>query len=68
MRQKRWLELIKDYDPENDYHPGKENVVADARKVRLESNRIKSYQIILTPDIMKQIRESQIEVVKEEHI
>jgi hypothetical protein len=30
MRQRRWLELIKDYDLEVHYHPGKENVVADA--------------------------------------
>ena len=27
---KRWLELIKDYDLEVHYHPGKANVVADA--------------------------------------
>ncbi|KAK1651111.1 hypothetical protein QYE76_068916 [Lolium multiflorum] len=31
MRQRRWLELIKDYDMEIHYHPGKANVVADAR-------------------------------------
>ena len=30
MRQRRWLELIKDYDCEILYHPGKANVVADA--------------------------------------
>ncbi|WVZ96422.1 hypothetical protein U9M48_042060 [Paspalum notatum var. saurae] len=30
MRQRRWLELIKDYDAEIHYHPGKANVVADA--------------------------------------
>jgi hypothetical protein len=30
MRQKRWLELIKDYELEIHYHPGKANVVADA--------------------------------------
>jgi len=30
MRQRRWLELIKDYDIEVHYHPGKANVVADA--------------------------------------
>jgi hypothetical protein len=29
MRQRRWLELIKDYDLEVHYHPGKANVVAD---------------------------------------
>ena len=30
MRQRRWLELIKDYDLVIDYQPGKTNVVADA--------------------------------------
>jgi hypothetical protein len=30
MRQRRWLELIKDYDLEVHYHLGKANVVADA--------------------------------------
>jgi hypothetical protein len=30
MRQKRWLELIKDYNLNVHYHPGKANVVADA--------------------------------------
>ena len=30
MRQRKWVELIKDYDPEIHYHSGKANVVADA--------------------------------------
>ena len=30
MRQRRWLELIKDYNLEIHYHLGKANVVADA--------------------------------------
>jgi hypothetical protein len=30
MRQRIWLELIKDYDLEVHYHPGKANVVVDA--------------------------------------
>jgi hypothetical protein len=29
MRQRRWVELIKDYDCIIDYHPGKENLVTD---------------------------------------
>ncbi|KAA3473552.1 integrase [Gossypium australe] len=29
LRQRRWLELIKDYELIIDYHPGKANVVAD---------------------------------------
>ncbi|GKB88339.1 putative reverse transcriptase domain-containing protein [Tanacetum coccineum] len=30
MRQRRWLELLSDYDCEIRYHPGKANMVADA--------------------------------------
>ncbi|GJZ68884.1 putative reverse transcriptase domain-containing protein [Tanacetum coccineum] len=38
MRQRRWLELLSDYDCEICYHPGKANVVADAlsRKERVK--------------------------------
>ena len=32
MQQRRWIELIKDYDCVIDYHPGKTNIVADALK------------------------------------
>jgi hypothetical protein len=30
MRQMKWLDLIKDYDCEINYHPSKSNIVADA--------------------------------------
>ena len=30
MRQRRWMEFLEDYDFTLHYHPGKENVVADA--------------------------------------
>nr|GEU96227.1 reverse transcriptase domain-containing protein [Tanacetum cinerariifolium] len=38
MRQRRWLELLADYDCEIHYHPGKANVIADAlsRKERIK--------------------------------
>jgi hypothetical protein len=34
LRQRRWLELIKDYDPGINYHPGKANMVADTLSQR----------------------------------
>jgi hypothetical protein len=40
MRQRRWLELIKDYDLEVHYHPGKANVVADALSRKSQCNYV----------------------------
>jgi hypothetical protein len=42
MRQQRWLELIKDYDCCIFYHPGKENVVADALSKKSQGGVVKS--------------------------
>ena len=38
LRQRRWLELIKDYDCTIECHPGKANVVADALSRQPESS------------------------------
>jgi hypothetical protein len=40
MRQRRWLELIKDYDLEIHYHPSKANVVADALSRKAHCNHL----------------------------
>jgi hypothetical protein len=40
MRQRRWLELIKDYDLEGHYHPRKANVVADALSRKVHCNHL----------------------------
>jgi hypothetical protein len=55
MRQRRWLELIKDYDLEVHYHPGKANVVADAlsRKVHCNCLSVESYNETLCAEMQK---------------
>jgi hypothetical protein len=40
LRQKRWLELIKDYDLGINYHSGKANVVADSLSLRSNANHL----------------------------
>ena len=42
MRQQRWLELIKDYNLEVHYHPGKANVVADALSQKSHCNTMEA--------------------------
>ncbi|GKD36622.1 putative reverse transcriptase domain-containing protein [Tanacetum coccineum] len=70
MRQRRWLELLADYDCEIRYHPGKANVVADAlsRKERIKPLRIRSLIMTVHPKLPSQILEAQTEALKEENI
>jgi len=55
MRQRRWLELIKDYDLEVHYHPGKANMVADAlsRKHRCNCLLVTSFTETLCHEMGK---------------
>ena len=55
MRQRRWLELIKDFDLEVHYHPGKANVVADAlsRKSHCNCLTVKTMDLTLCHEIEK---------------
>jgi hypothetical protein len=45
MRQQRWLELIKDYELEIHYHPGKANVVADALSRKSQVNMLAAHSM-----------------------
>ena len=45
MRQRRWLELIKDYDLEINYHEGKANMVADALS-RKKEHTLGSFRVL----------------------
>ncbi|GKB51331.1 putative reverse transcriptase domain-containing protein [Tanacetum coccineum] len=53
MRQRRWLELLADYDCEICYHPGKANVVADAlsRKKRTKPLRVRALILTVHPKL-----------------
>jgi thioester reductase-like protein len=46
LRQRRWLELIKDYDLGITYHPGKANVVADALSRRSHVNMLATRELL----------------------
>jgi hypothetical protein len=46
MKQRRWLELIKDYKLEVHYHPGKANVVADALSHKVHCNYLPAVCLI----------------------
>ncbi|GJY36201.1 putative reverse transcriptase domain-containing protein [Tanacetum coccineum] len=70
MRQRRWLELLSDYDCEIRYHPRKANVVADAlsRKERSKPLRVRALVMTIGLDLPKQILNAQIEARKPENI
>nr|XP_027121946.1 uncharacterized protein LOC113738868 [Coffea arabica] len=48
MRQRRWMELLEDYDCTINYHPGKANVVADAlsRKAQVAGLMVKEWEML----------------------
>ncbi|GJZ64509.1 putative reverse transcriptase domain-containing protein [Tanacetum coccineum] len=70
MRQCRWLELLADYDCEIRYHPGKENVVADALswKEGIKPLRVRSLVMTIHPNLPSRILKAQTKALKEENI
>nr|GEW75179.1 reverse transcriptase [Tanacetum cinerariifolium] len=55
LRQRRWIELLSDYDYEIRYHPGKANVVADAlsQKERNKPLRVRALMMTVHNDLPK---------------
>ena len=68
MRQRRWLDVLKDYDCEILYHPGKANVVADALSHKVSATPIRDLCLRMTVItlLLERIREAQVEGLKEE--
>ncbi|GJV01904.1 retrotransposon protein, putative, ty3-gypsy subclass [Tanacetum coccineum] len=60
MRQRRWLELLKDYDANIQYHPGKANVVANTLS-RKNSRIMVCYiaSLNIEPNLILRIKEAQ---------
>nr|GEW64641.1 reverse transcriptase domain-containing protein [Tanacetum cinerariifolium] len=70
MRQRRWLEIISDYDCEICYHPGKANVVADAliQKEKIKPIRVRALVMTIGLELPKQILNAHTEARKSENI
>nr|GEW33926.1 putative reverse transcriptase domain-containing protein [Tanacetum cinerariifolium] len=67
MPQRRWIELLSDYECEIKYHPGKANVLADAlsRKERLKPRRVRALSITIHSGLKTKILEAQGEASKD---
>nr|GFC74004.1 putative reverse transcriptase domain-containing protein [Tanacetum cinerariifolium] len=70
IRQRRWLELLSDYDCDNHYHLRKANVDADAlsMKEREPPLRVRALVMTIGLDLPRQILEAQIEALKPENL
>nr|GEV35691.1 putative reverse transcriptase domain-containing protein [Tanacetum cinerariifolium] len=69
MRQRRWIELLSDYDCVIRYHPGKENFVNDTLS-RKDKEPIRMCALVVTVhnNLHEQIQSAQVEACKEKNI
>jgi hypothetical protein len=62
MRQRRWLELIKDYDLTINYTTGKANVVADALSRKSTETQVMTRE--LPEDLLKDLERLEIQCLE----
>jgi hypothetical protein len=63
LRQRHWLELIKDYDLGINYHPGKANVVVDALSRKKYCNA--TFAQRMQPELRREIKYLNLGMVSE---
>jgi hypothetical protein len=66
LRQRRWLELIKDYDLGINYHPGKANVVANALSRKKYCNA--TFTQRMPPELRREIEYLNLGMVNESKV
>ncbi|KAJ9556625.1 LOW QUALITY PROTEIN: hypothetical protein OSB04_011239 [Centaurea solstitialis] len=59
MRQRRWIELLKDYDVRIQYHPGKANVVADPLSYKVVEQ---VFSLIISSELASEIKRFELEI------
>jgi ribonuclease HI len=67
MRQRRWIELLSDYDCEIKYHPGKANIVADALS-RKERVKLSGLNTVERTNLRTRVLIDQTEALKAENL
>ncbi|KAD5318085.1 hypothetical protein E3N88_18031 [Mikania micrantha] len=70
MRQRRWVELLNDYDCVIKYHLGKANIVADAlrRKERVKPLHVRAMGMTVQTSLHDNIMQAQQEVIERENL
>ncbi|GKA20708.1 putative reverse transcriptase domain-containing protein [Tanacetum coccineum] len=70
LRQRRWIELLSDYDCEIRYHLGKANVVAGALSQKERDNplRVRALMMTVHNNLLQQIRKAQKKAMKKKYV